>query len=189
MIVLASQSPRRAELLAQLGVPFEQRPTMIDEARLAGEPPAVYVERIATAKARAVPNAGDLPVLGADTAVVVDGRIFGKPSGRVEALAMLQALSGREHVVQTGVALVNGEQSLFRLSTSRVRFRRISPGEGAAYWATGEPRDKAGGYAIQGLAAVFIAHIAGSYSGIMGLPLFETADLLRRAGVPCGPLD
>jgi septum formation protein len=127
-------------------------------------------------------------VLGSDTVVVLDGRVFGKPADREDGLAMLRTLSGREHAVMTGVALETHDQSLYRLSTSRVRFRPIDPGEADAYWSTGEPRDKAGGYAIQGLAAVFVEHIAGSYSGIMGLPLFETADLLRRAGVRCGPL-
>lgn len=189
MIVLASQSPRRTELLAQLGVSFTQRPATIDEAHRPGESPAAYVQRIATAKAEAVsdPDAG--AVVGSDTAVVVDGRIFGKPADRADALAMLRILSGREHEVLTGVAVVTPGQSLYRLSTSRVRFRRIDPGEAAAYWETGEPHDKTGGYAIQGLAAVFVEHIAGSYSGIMGLPLFETADLLRRVGIRCGPLD
>jgi septum formation protein len=186
MIVLASQSPRRAELLAQLGVTFRQTPAAVDETPAPGETPADYVERMALAKARAVadPYAA---VLGSDTAVVVNGQIFGKPADRDDALAMLAALSGRDHDVLTGVAVVMRDRSLYRLSSSRVRFRPVDAAEAAAYWDTGEPRDKAGGYAIQGLGAVFVERIDGSYSGIMGLPLFETAELLRLAGIRCGP--
>lgn len=185
-IVLASQSPRRAELLAQLGVRFEQRPAAIDETPRPGETPAGYVERMARAKALAVAGPGAV-VLGSDTAVVLDGRVFGKPADRADALAMLAALSGREHAVMTGVAVVANGGTLYRLSENRVRFRAVDATEAAAYWDTGEPCDKAGGYAIQGLGAVFVERITGSYSGIMGLPLFETAALLRLAGIPCGP--
>jgi len=123
-----------------------------------------------------------LPVLAADTAVVIDGRILGKPDHRADALAMLAQLSGRTHEVLSGVALL-ADKPAYRLSISRVSFRPISPGEAAAYWTTGEPADKAGAYAVQGLAAAFIERIEGSYSGIMGLPLFETLEMLRGAGL------
>jgi septum formation protein len=130
-----------------------------------------------------------LPVLAADTTVVLDGVVYGKPEDRADALRMLAALSGRTHEVLTAVALVYESASdsagslLMSTSVSRVRFRRLTPEECAAYWETGEPRDKAGAYAIQGLAAVFVESLSGSYSGVMGLPLFETAELLRTAGV------
>lgn len=183
MIILASQSPRRAELLRQVGVDFEIRAADVDEQVRSGESPAAYVRRVALAKAEAVRSRSrSLPVLAADTAVVVDGRILGKPADRADALAMLARLSGRSHQVLSGVALL-GDASDYRLSTSRVYFREVIPGEAAAYWATGEPVDKAGAYAVQGLAAAFIERIEGSYSGIMGLPLFETLEMLRDAGL------
>lgn len=184
MILLASRSPRRAELLEQVGIACRVAPAEIDEAVLPGEAAAAYVERVTLAKARAAHAAGadGLPVLAADTAVVLGRRILGKPVDRAEGLAMLAALSGRTHRVLTGVAVLAGELR-FRLSLSRVRFRAIGADELAAYWATGEPADKAGGYAIQGLAAAFVERIEGSYSGIMGLPLFETLQLLEQAGV------
>lgn len=183
MIVLASQSPRRAALLEQIDIAFRVAPAEVDENPLPGEAPAAYVRRVALAKALAV-RAVDarLPVLGADTAVVLDGRILGKPRDRDDAIAMLCALGGHTHQVLTGVALAS-ERTAYRLSTSRVRFRDVSNREAAAYWATGEPADKAGGYAVQGLGAAFIEHIEGSYSGIMGLPLFDTLALLAEAGV------
>jgi septum formation protein len=139
---------------------------------------------VTLAKARAARAAGnaELPVLAADTAVVLGRRILGKPADRAEGLAMLATLSGRSHRVLTGVAVLAGELR-FALSVSRVRFRVIDADEAAAYWATSEPADKAGGYAIQGLGAAFIERIEGSYSGIMGLPLFETLQLLGQAGV------
>ncbi|MDJ0738316.1 MAG: nucleoside triphosphate pyrophosphatase [Gammaproteobacteria bacterium] len=183
MIVLASQSPRRAELLEQLGIAFRRAPAAIDERVRPGEGAADFVERIAVAKARAVrASHPGLPVLGADTAVVLDQRVLGKPRDRDDAIAMLRALSGRAHNVLTGVALVT-DVTRFALSTSQVRFRRVSDAEAAAYWETGEPADKAGAYAVQGLAAAFIERIEGSYSGIMGLPLFETVNLLKEIGV------
>ena len=126
-----------------------------------------------------------LPVLAADTTVVVDELICGKPGGEAECVAMLQRLSGRTHQVLTAVALAGAQGVEQRLSASVVRFRKLSVAECLAYWQGGEPRDKAGGYAIQGQGAVFIEHLSGSYSGVMGLPLFETAQLLRAAGVPC----
>jgi septum formation protein len=187
MLILASQSPRRAALLEQAGIPFQTAPADIDETRHAGEPPVEYVSRIALAKARAAREAHpDAAVLGADTAVVVGERVFGKPRDRTDAIGMLLALSNRTHEVLTAVALVADDERQV-LSRSRVRFRRVEPGEAEAYWATGEPADKAGAYAIQGLGATFVAHIDGSYSGIMGLPLFETLALLRTIGVR-GPI-
>ncbi|WP_165667273.1 Maf family protein [Metapseudomonas otitidis] len=187
---LASGSPRRRELLAQIGVPFQPLGAPIDETPLPGESAPAYVERLAREKAAAglaaLGAASDGHcVLGADTAVVLDGRILGKPLDREDALAMLAALSGREHQVLTAVALIDSSRCLSRLVTSQVRFRDISPAERGAYWASGEPSDKAGGYAIQGLGAVFVADLQGSYSAVVGLPLLETAELLGQFGIPC----
>jgi septum formation protein len=182
-IVLASQSPRRRSLLDQIGVAHEALPVDVDETAHPGEVPAEYVLRLALAKARAGRALRPwLPVLGADTAVVIDDAILGKPTDRADALAMLARLSGREHRVLTAVALVGGREES-RLSVSHVRFRTIAPAEADAYWATGEPADKAGGYAVQGIGAVFVEQLTGSYSGVMGLPLYETVELLRRAGI------
>jgi len=188
-VYLASASPRRRELLQQIGVSFEVLRTTVDEAVLSGEPPGTYVARLAAAKAdsgwEARPKAGIAPVLAADTAVVLNGRILGKPRDRADALDMLGRLSGRTHEVFTAVALRTAQGRESRISRSEVTLRVIDAAEAAAYWQTGEPCDKAGGYAIQGRAATFIADLHGSYSGVMGLPLFEAADLLRLAGVPC----
>lgn len=184
MLILASQSPRRAELLRQVGLAFRVEPAHIDEGVLADERAADYVERIAIAKARTVHrDFPDCPVLGADTAVVLDQTILGKPADREDAVRMLLALSRRTHEVLTGVAVV-ADRTHYRLNVSQVRFREIDRAEAEAYWATGEPLDKAGGYAIQGRAAAFIERIEGSYSGIMGLPLFETLQMLAAIGVP-----
>lgn len=185
LVYLASASPRRRELLAQIGVAFEVVAVAVDEALRPGEAPEVYALRLAVAKARAghALRAGR-PALGADTAVVVDGAILGKPRDRADALAMLERLSGRTHHVHTAVALVAADGTVHsRLSVSAVTFRALSAAERAAYWASGEPADKAGGYAIQGRAAVFVARLEGSYSGVMGLPLFETAELLETCGI------
>jgi septum formation protein len=183
---LASQSPRRRELLAQIGVPHAVAVPDVDEATRAGEAVAAYVERVARAKAEAIwRQLRDLPVLGADTTVVLDGRSLGKPRDRAEGLAMLRALAGREHQVLTSVALVTAAGTRCLTSCSTVRMRASSDAEHDRYWDTGEPCDKAGGYAIQGLGAVFIESMQGSYSGVMGLPLFETAQLLAAARVPC----
>lgn len=184
-ICLASRSPRRRELLAQLGLTPEVVPADVDETARPGEAPAEYVIRLALSKARAgrAHCAPGTLVLGSDTAVVADGRILGKPANRDEFRAMLGRLSGREHKVLTGVALAGEGLEESRLSVSHVHFRDITPAEIEAYWASGEPADKAGGYAIQGLGAVFVERLEGSYSGVMGLPLFETAELLHRAGV------
>jgi len=185
-IILASASPRRRELLDQIGVAHEVIVSGVDESLRSGEAPAEYVLRMAVDKAREVarrlpPDAGR-PVLGADTAVVVDHHILGKPSDRADALHQLRLLSGREHLVLTAVALARNDDVRSRLSVSHVRFRILDDAELEAYWSTGEPADKAGSYGIQGMAAVFAEEIRGSYSGIMGLPLFETAELLREAG-------
>jgi septum formation protein len=183
VLVLASASPRRRELLWQIGVAHRVTIAAIDERLRAGETAADCVQRLALAKASAVPPVG-LPVLGADTAVVLDGEMLGKPHDRHTALAMLARLSGRSHRVLTAVALVDGRGSQLRLSDSEVQFRTLDAAECARYWDSGEPQDKAGGYAIQGLGAVFVSGLKGSYSGVMGLPLYETAALLDAAGVP-----
>ena len=185
---LASQSPRRCELLAQLGVTFELIPVDVDESPHENEVPRAYVERLAVMKAQTgwTVNGGALPVLGADTAVVLDELIMGKPVDKADGLAMLAQLSGRVHNVYTAVAMRSDDGLACRVNLSSVTFRELSDAECKNYWRTGEPADKAGAYAIQGLAAVFIDDIRGSYSGVMGLPLFETAELL--AGIGIAPL-
>jgi len=188
-IYLASGSPRRRELLQQIGVSFRVIGADLDETALQGEPALAYVSRLARAKAAVgwerSRDSGDAPVLAADTAVVLDGRILGKPSGMNDAIAMLLDLSGRTHEVLTAVALRSSSGIEGKVSRSTVTFRSIDSREARAYWETGEPSDKAGAYAIQGYAAIFIADLKGSYSGVMGLPLFETAALLKAAGVMC----
>lgn len=187
VLCLASASPRRRELLAQIGVPHTLAISDIDETPHKEEVPREYVMRMAREKARTVWDRShkELPVLSADTIVLLDGTIFGKPRDRGHGLEMLSILSGHTHEVLTAVALALAGGVELKLSTSAVKFRALAPDEIAAYWETGEPRDKAGGYAIQGLGAVFIESVTGSYSGVMGLPLFETAELLRSAGLPC----
>jgi len=184
-LLLASQSPRRAELLAQIGICFEVMSIDVPELLKAGESPSEFVQRLALDKARAGWQASEqvLPVLGADTIVVLDDEIMGKPVFEGDAERMLSALSGRQHSVMTAVAIVKGESEAIRLSTSQVSFRETTAAERKAYIATGEPMDKAGSYAIQGQAAVFIEKLEGSYSGVMGLPLFETAELFREFGM------
>jgi len=191
-LFLASGSPRRRELLTQIGVPFQVVSASIDETPLSDECPAAYVERLARAKARAgrehllgASVSAPFCVLGADTAVVLDDQILGKPVDEADALSMLMALSGREHEVLTAIAILAAERCETRVVRSRVSFRTISQQEAAQYWASGEPQDKAGGYAIQGLAAVFVAGLNGSYSGVVGLPVCETAELLGQFGIPC----
>jgi septum formation protein len=196
-IYLASRSPRRRELLKQIGINFEvlimrSYPAVradIDETPRPGELPADYVGRIATNKAktgwlraleRRLPR---LPVLGADTTVAVDGEILGKPSNADDAAKMLRKLSGREHEVFSAVAVALNDNIEMKLSRSRVRFSDLSDSLIQDYIDTGEPMDKAGAYGVQGKAAAFIAEIDGSYSGIMGLPLYETAQLLKQAGL------
>ena len=189
---LASRSPRRRELLAQAGYSYAELPAGaadVDETPRAGERAADYVLRLAREKAaagrRAVTGAAFavLPVLTADTTVVLDGAIFGKPDDALHACDMLSQLAGRTHQVLTAVALADGAGVNTRLSVSTVEFGAITPAEIKSYVASGEPLDKAGAYAVQGRAAIFIKAISGSYSGIMGLPLFETAELLDTLGI------
>jgi len=191
-IYLASTSPRRRELLAQLGIVVEMVSQDVSENRLAGESPELYVKRLALEKARSGLSglAGKTlyPVLGADTAVVVEDEVLGKPLDKSDALAMLQRLSGCSHRVLSAVAVVGRDnlgqdREAVRVSESMVKFRAITEKECEAYWNTNEPMDKAGAYAIQGLAALFIKRLEGSYSGVMGLPLFETGELLQLFGI------
>lgn len=184
VICLASMSPRRSELLAQIGVPHTVVAAHVDESLLTAERPEDYVARLARLKATTVRQRGEaLPVLAADTTVVLEGAVYGKPADRADGLAMLAALAGKTHQVLTAVALATERGVALRVNHSSVRFRSIERAEMEAYWETGEPCDKAGGYAIQGYGAVFVAALSGSYSGVMGLPLLETAELLRDAGI------
>ena len=184
--ILASASSRRRELLDQAGLIYQVKPAHIDESVVPDESPGDYVVRIATLKANKA-RSGDtsqLPVLAADTAVVLEDRIFGKPADVEHAIDMLGSLSGRTHQVMTAVVLLARDGEEFKaLNTSRVTFAKLDPGWIEAYCASGEPLDKAGGYAIQGLAAEVISRLEGSYSGVMGLPLFETLRMLRKAGI------
>ena len=186
-LYLASQSPRRSELLDQLGVRFEVCVSDVDESIFPTETPQEYVQRLAVRKANVIwQSLSDnrrRPVLGADTSVCIKGEILGKPQSKAEAKAMLKKLSGQRHEVMTGVAIIGEKQSVC-VNVSQVSFRDLSEQEIEAYWATGEPRDKAGGYAIQGYAAAFISELQGSYSGVMGLPLYETARLLSEHNIP-----
>ena len=184
VICLASMSPRRRELLAQIGVAHAVVAAHVDESLQPHEPPADYVARLARLKAETVRRRGEvLPVLAADTTVVLDGTVYGKPHDRADEIKMLAALSGRTHQVLTAVALATGRGVAVRVNCSSVTFRDIGRKEMEEYWQTGEPRDKAGGYAIQGYGAVFVTALTGSYSAVMGLPLYETAELLRAAGI------
>jgi septum formation protein len=186
-VYLASGSPRRRELLAQIGVRWALLPTDVDEASLPGEAPAGYVDRLALAKARdafaRVPPERPAPVVAADTAVVIGGQLLGKPAGEADCARMLRLLSGAVHEVFSAVAVLSAQGESCALSRTEVEFREIAADEIAAYWRSGEPADKAGGYGIQGLGAVFVRAIRGSYSGVMGLPLFETAALLAGHGL------
>lgn len=188
MIYLASQSPRRRELLDQLGVAFDTVDAEIHEQRLPHEAPSDYVSRVAREKAGAgllaLAARPDAIVLGADTDVVLDGEVLGKPRDAAHAAELLARLSGRAHRVITAVWLLSGGREGHRLSVSEVRFAPLSAEDIAAYIATGEPFGKAGAYAVQGRGAAFIESLAGSYSGVMGLPLHETWQLLRNFGVP-----
>ncbi len=178
---LASASPRRAELLRALGLQFSQGGADLDERRLPDEPPADMVLRLAADKARAIDHDGI--VVAADTAVVLGDRVFGKPEDEAHAVQMLSALSARTHTVMTGVAVRRGDSLHTALSATDVRFRTLDEDEMRSYWRTGEPSDKAGAYAVQGLGGLFVESLTGSYSGVVGLPVFETADLLRQAGL------
>jgi septum formation protein len=186
-LYLASASPRRRELLAQVGLVPEIVVQDVDESQLPGEAPETYVTRLARQKAQAAlrdPRCTlSLPVVAADTTVVCAGQLLGKPETLDEARRMLQLLSSRTHQVLTAVAVAQRDECDVALVATQVRFRALSLAEIDAYWATGEPRDKAGAYGIQGIAAMFVSRIDGSYSGVMGLPLFETLQLLRKFGV------
>jgi septum formation protein len=196
-IYLASKSPRRLELLQQMGVACKMvllrddggRMRDVDEAPLPGENPFVYVERMAKMKAdigvlrakqRALPP---MPLLGADTTVVYNGTILGKPGSAADATRMLKMLSGTTHEVLTSIAITNGNRMLHDTSVTRVRFRDITESEIQNYIASGEPMGKAGSYAVQGMGAIFVERIEGSYSGVMGLPIYETSVLLSRFGI------
>lgn len=182
---LASASPRRREVLAQQGYAFDLVPADVAETPAPGEAPADYARRVALAKALAGAawTADALPVLGADTDVVVDGAILGKPRDRDEALSMLARLSARRHEVHSAVALVAGARRELVHTVTEVEFGAVTPAAAAAYWASGEPSDKAGAYAIQGRGAGFVRAIRGSVSGVVGLPLYETIALLAAFGI------
>ena len=181
-LMLASTSPRRREILAALGLAFEVVPVDVDETPLAGEKPQAMVLRLAVAKAEAAPGGPGLAVVAADTAVVVDGESLGKPRDCADCVAMLERLAGRRHEVLTGVAVSTAMGTRTALSTTDVYFREIRRDEALAYWHSGEPHDKAGAYGIQGRGGAFVERIEGSYSGVVGLPVFETMALLEQAG-------
>lgn len=186
-LVLASASPRRRELLRQLGVDYRCEPADIDESRLAGEKPADYVLRMAREKARAVADrypGGGVAVLAADTSVVIDEDVLGKPVDHFDGLGMLARLSGRTHSVLTGICLLAGDECQSQVVETGVSFVQLTREQCEAYLATDEPWDKAGGYAIQGLAGAFVRAIEGSYSNVVGLPLTETWQLLSGRGIP-----
>ncbi len=182
-LILASQSPRRFDLLTQMGLKFDVAPADIDETPIQDESAETYVGRLAQTKAQAGWQPGQLN-LGADTIVVKDGALLGKPQNRAHCIQMLQQLSGCAHQVFTGVALFNGDVTYSKVVTSTVYLRPISVDETAWYWETGEPQDKAGAYALQGLGGIFVKRVEGSYSNVIGLPMLETEDLLKQAGFP-----
>lgn len=182
-LYLASRSPRRRELLEQIGLRFSIVSADVDESVWHGETPEAYVLRLAKAKAqRGLELVGDGLVIAADTTVAIDNDILGKPEDQADAISIWTRLSGREHRVLTGVAVAKGPHVLAQVVTTKVQFREISLEEMQAYWNTGEPADKAGAYGIQGRAAIFVNYIAGSYSNVVGLPLTETAALLEQQG-------
>jgi len=186
-LILASASPRRAEILQQIGVDFQIAPADIDETPKPQESPVDYVQRMAQEKTQHVINSiagSSAVVLGADTSVVLNCKIYGKPKNQQEAMAMLEALSGKTHQVLTAVAMGNKQRCLLKLSATDVKFRELDLKECLDYWNTGEPLDKAGSYAIQGLGAVFVEKISGSFSGVVGLPIEQTAQLLQTFNVP-----
>ena len=185
-LILASHSPRRGELLTQIGVCFQSQGVDIDESVRTGETPLKYVERLALEKAQACRSLlnTDKAVLGSDTSVVCDQHILGKPRDMEHGIDMLMQLSGRGHKVMTSIALIKDEHSFSQVVTTEVFFRTLSLDECHTYWTTGEPLDKAGGYGIQGLGAIFVERIVGSYSAVVGLPLTETAALLKQVSIP-----
>ena len=186
-VILASASPRRRELLEQIGVKAIVKSVDIDESRKPGEPVKEYVQRLAMEKAErgfsTIKNSQKLPVVGSDTIVVIDGIVLGKPEDRQQAKEMLQQLSGQKHTVLTSVAIVTEDKKVIDTSSSEVLFNKLELQEIEDYVATGETDDKAGSYAIQGLAAQFVKNLNGSFSGVMGLPLFETVQLLKQCGI------
>lgn len=186
MLVLASASPRRAELLGQIGVRYRVCPVDIDESALHHEGPVEYVRRVAEQKGRVAlerfGQSGEV-ILAADTTVALDNEIFGKPVDQADFTNMMQRLSGVSHEVHTAVAVMSEHNAEYVLSTSQVHFASLSDRDILDYWRSGEPRDKAGGYGIQGLGARYVQSISGSYSGIVGLPLYETAEILARFGI------
>ncbi len=191
-LYLASRSPRRRELLTQAGIPFRLLDIDVDESVQAGETASAYVERLARSKAEAGVLAlrsghsdPSAPVLAADTTVVLDGQILGKPADADEAVAMLMRLSGKEHLVLTGIALFSAERKLSQVVTTKVRFANFSQQQIKRYVATGEPMDKAGAYGIQGYGGVLVESMTGSYSNVVGLPVRETAELASQFGVSC----
>ena len=186
-LILASASPRRAEILQQIGVAFKIAPANIDETPMSQELPVDYVQRMAQEKMQHVIDTvagSSTAVLGADTSVVLGSKIYGKPKNQQEAMAMLANLSGKTHQVLTAVAMGNNQRCVLKLSATDVTFRELDPRECSDYWETGEPLDKAGSYAIQGLGAVFVDKISGSFSGVVGLPIEQTSQLLQTFKVP-----
>jgi len=183
-IILASASPRRKKLLDQIKVSYTTYPVDLDETPLNNEAPLAYVRRLAAEKSAAclIQLKTDLPVLAADTTVVLGSLIMGKPKDKIDALAMLAQLSGKTHHVYTAISL-RGHEHNQAVSVTEVTFRCLTDQEMLDYWDTGEPLDKAGGYAIQGRGGVFVESIKGSFSGVVGLPLFETAQLLAKQGI------
>ena len=190
-IHLASSSSRRHEILMAMGIKFTAASVDIDESRYDGESASDMVVRLAMAKAsaarRIVPQS--VPVIGSDTAVALEDQVLGKPESEDEAVEMLAFLSGREHKVLTGVALDYSGEITTTMSVTGVRFREIHPNEASIYWQSGEPHDKAGAYGIQGIGGIFVEYISGSYSGVVGLPVFETAELLSNADLCILPLE
>jgi septum formation protein len=184
-LVLASASPRRKELLAQLGIQCFVKSVDIDETPQINESPLIYVQRVAAEKSAAclALYEGELPILAADTSVVLNNQIMGKPQNQQHAEEMLLQLSGRTHQVYSAISLRKHLNHWEAVNITDVTFKKLTLAEIAAYWQTGEPCDKAGGYAIQGLGSIFIEKIQGSFSGVMGLPLFETAQLLTQQGI------
>ena len=186
-IILASASPRRRELLEQIGVSARVQAVDLDESRRKDEPALAFVQRLAMEKAQLgyeiIDNAKKLPVLGSDTIVVINGDILGKPENRQNAKQMLQQLSAKKHTVHTSVAIVTDNKNVFATSSSEVHLKALDDEEIELYLDSGEADDKAGAYAIQGIAAQFIVNINGSFSGVMGLPLYETAELLKQCGI------
>jgi len=188
-LILASSSPRRKEILEAMGIAFTIRITDVDESLCDGESAADMVLRLAAAKAATIPVIAGQIVIGADTAVVLEEEFFGKPVDADDALRMLSWLSGRTHQVMTGLAVATPDSLERALSVTDVRFRKIDPDEARRYWQSGEPQGKAGAYAIQGRGGVFVEAIMGSYTGVVGLPVFETACLLRDAGLETLPTE